>query len=111
MIIFGSRSVYVTSKQSTGSICPSCGTKGSLRLIVFRRHVHVFWIPIFPIGKKGMSQCQHCKHVLNIKEMPEPIKQECITLKNKTKGPIWQFAGLGILIVMILWAALMTNMK
>ncbi|WP_299435725.1 zinc-ribbon domain-containing protein [uncultured Aquimarina sp.] len=105
MIIYGSRAVHIKSEQSKTAICPSCSTQGSLTLSVFRRHAHIFWIPLFPIGKKGISQCQHCKNVLKTKEMPEPIRREYDILKNKTKGPIWQFAGLGILIVLIAWGS------
>lgn len=104
MIIYGSKAVYVLSRRSKTCICPSCRTQGSIRLFVFRRHAHVFWIPLFPIGKKGMSQCEHCKKVLYTKEMPTPIKREYEILKSKAKGPIWQFTGLAILIVMVIWA-------
>ncbi len=51
-----------------------------------------------------MSQCEHCKKVLYTKEMPTPIKREYEILKSKAKGPIWQFTGLAILIVMVIWA-------
>ncbi|WP_299314284.1 zinc-ribbon domain-containing protein [uncultured Aquimarina sp.] len=105
MIIYGSKAVHIKSEQSKKSICISCGTQGSLTLSVFRRHAHIFWIPLFPIGKKGMSQCQHCKNVLKTKEMPEPIRKEYDILKNKAKGPIWQFTGLGILVVLIAWGS------
>jgi len=105
MIIYGSKAVHIKSEQSKTSICPSCGTQGSLIVSVFRRHVHIFWIPLFPIGKKGISQCQHCKNVLKTKEMPESLKKEYNTLKKKVKGPIWQFTGLGIIVVLIAWGS------
>ncbi len=103
MIIYGSKAVHLKTVQSKASTCPSCGTQGSLAISVFRKHAHVFWIPLFPIGKKGISQCQHCKNVLETKEMPEPIKREYENLKNETKGPIWQFAGLGLIAILIAW--------
>ena len=103
MIIYGSKAVHLKTVQSKTATCPSCGTQGSLTISVFRRHAHIFWIPLFPIGKKGVSQCQHCKNVLETKDMPEPIKREYENLKNETKGPIWQFAGLGIIAILIAW--------
>jgi len=42
--------------------------------------------------------------------MPEPIKREYINLKNDTKGPIWQFAGLGIIAALISWG-IYTNIE
>lgn len=105
MIIYGSKAVHLKTAQSKTATCPSCGTQGSLTISVFRKHAHVFWIPLFPIGKKGVSQCQHCKNVLETKEMPEPTKREYENLKNETKGPIWQFAGLGVIAILIAWGS------
>lgn len=103
MIIYGSKAVHLKTASSKTATCPSCGTQGSLTFSVFRKHAHIFWIPLFPIGKKGVSQCQHCKNVLEMKEMPEPIKREYENLKSETKGPIWQFAGLGLIAILIVW--------
>ncbi len=103
MIIYGSKAVHLKTEISKTATCPSCGTQGSMTFSVFRKHAHIFWIPLFPIGKKGVSQCQHCKNVLETKEMPEPIKREHENLKSETKGPIWQFAGLGLIAILIAW--------
>ncbi|WP_299900212.1 zinc-ribbon domain-containing protein [uncultured Aquimarina sp.] len=111
MIIYGSKSVHLKSERSEISVCPNCGTQGSLVLSVYRRHAHIFWIPLFPIGKKGLSQCQHCKNVLYTKEMPLSIRKEYDLLKNKAKGPLWQFAGLGILIITIVCAAISVQLE
>ncbi len=104
MIIYGSKAVHVKSKESKTTTCPSCGTLGSVILSVYRRHAHIFWIPLFPIGKKGISQCQHCKNILKTKEMPVRIKKEYDLLKKDAKGPIWQFTGLGLMIALIVAA-------
>ncbi|WP_103069149.1 zinc ribbon domain-containing protein [Aquimarina sediminis] len=103
MIIYGGKAVHLKSERSKKTTCPSCGTQGSLILSVYRMHAHIFWIPLFPTVKRGTSQCQHCKNILKTKEMPESLKRECESLKNNTKGPIWQFAGLGIIAVLITW--------
>ena len=103
MLIYGTKAVHLKTEELKNSICPSCGTQGSLILSVFRKHAHVFWIPLFPIGKKGMSQCQHCKNLLEPKEMPETIKREYDNLKNKVKGPIWQFIGLVLIVLLFIW--------
>ena len=68
---------------------------------VYRKHAHIFWIPLFPIGKKGLSQCQHCKQVLEVKQMPDTVRRDYEQLKHDTKGPLWQFAGLGIIAFLI----------
>ncbi|KAB5492006.1 MULTISPECIES: zinc-ribbon domain-containing protein [Flagellimonas] len=103
MIIYGARAVHLKSAQSKNTICPSCNTQGSSVISIYRKHAHIFWIPLFPISKNGISQCQHCKKVLEPKEMPEPIKREYVNLKNDAKGPVWQFVGLGIIAALISW--------
>jgi len=105
MIIYGSKAVHLQSEQSQTATCPSCGTKGSLLLSVFRRHAHVFWIPMFPIGKIGGSQCLHCQNTLKPKAMPESIRREYDDLKRNAKGPLWQFVGLAIVAMFIAWGS------
>lgn len=105
MIIYGTNSAHLNTIQSDSATCPNCNTKGSIILSVYRRHAHIFWIPLFPIGKVGASQCQNCKSVLETKEMPEDIKREYDNLKRDSKGPIWQFAGLAIILIFITWVA------
>lgn len=103
MVIYGSKAVHLKSAQSKTATCPSCGTQGSIVLSVYRKHAHIFWIPLFPIGKKGVSECKHCKNVLKSNEMPDTIKNEYINLKNDAKGPVWQFAGLAIFAILVMW--------
>lgn len=103
MLIYGSKAVHLKSIQPRMTSCPSCGTQGSIVLSVYRKHAHIFWIPIFPIGKKGVSECKHCKNVLKSNEMSGAIKNEYVNLKNDAKGPVWQFAGLPILAILAMW--------
>ncbi len=102
MIIFGSRAAHVGTKSLKNSTCPSCGQQGTLNLSIFRKHAHIFWIPMFPYSKKGVTQCSHCKHVMEKKQMPERIRLEYDKFKSEAKGRIWQFSGLllvGVLVV------------
>ena len=61
MLIWGTKPVKTT--LATGSFhCPGCGTTTSYRHIRARRHGHVYWIPLFPIGE-GVEyvECDNCK--------------------------------------------------
>lgn len=109
MIIFGIRSAHIHSEPINGATCPSCGSQGTLSIHVYRNHAHVFWVPMFPIEKKGFSQCQHCKNVLEPKEMPNAIKAEFEQVKSNSKGPIWQFSGLGLFAILIAVAVYANN--
>ncbi len=92
MIIYGSKAVHLQTAR-TETVCQSCQTKGSILLSVYRKHAHIFWIPTFPIGKKGFSQCEHCKNILEEKEMSPELKKECDKLKKESNGPFWQWIG------------------
>lgn len=103
MIIYGWKAAHLRSTQSKTAVCPSCKTQGSTVISVFSRHVHIFWIPLFPYGKTGTSQCQHCQHTMKVKQMPEEIKREYKNLKMDVKPHIWQFSGLVLISFLIAW--------
>ena len=109
MIVFGSRTAHVVTRPVHNSVCSSCSNSGTISLSVFRNHFHVFWIPMFPYGKKGVSQCSHCKNVLTHKEMPERLKNEYHKIKQEHKGPVWQFSGLVLLVLLISFIAFQIN--
>ncbi|MGB3182247.1 MAG: hypothetical protein WBB45_12705 [Cyclobacteriaceae bacterium] len=90
MLIYGSKATHLKSAQSKTATCDSCGTKGNVNMSVFSRHAHVFWIPVFPIGKTGASQCGHCKHTLTTREMPDDMKSEYKNLSADTSVPFWK---------------------
>lgn len=105
MIIYGSKAVHLQSAELPNHSCPNCGTKGSLVMSVFRKHAHIYWIPLFPIGKMSVAQCQHCQLILEDSKMPQPLWQIRTTLKENSKGPIWQFAGLFLIGAFIFWGS------
>ncbi|HEY3406526.1 MAG TPA: hypothetical protein VGK59_24225 [Ohtaekwangia sp.] len=103
MIIYGSRPVHLKSAQPPSLVCPHCGQTGTTFISAYSKHAHIFWIPLFPIGRVGVSQCQHCKQALNEAGMPHELKREYTTLKAETRVPIWQFAGLGVIGLLAIW--------
>ncbi len=101
MLIYGWRSARLKTVKSQNITCPSCNTKGETLISIYSKHVHIFWIPLFPYGKTGISECQHCKLALKKKEMPEEIKKEYNNIKGDYKPRIWQYAGLLLVSVLI----------
>lgn len=93
MVIFGTRTTYIKSVESKTKTCPSCGTEDVLICSMFGKYVHIFWIPLFPIGKKGVLQCQHCKYAIEADEMPIALKKEYNDLKKATKTPCGTLQG------------------
>jgi len=81
--------------------CASCGTQNSTDLYVFQKYAHVFWIPFFPIGKTGISQCNRCKQVWQLKEMPPQLSASYEQLRSQEKTPVWMFSGLALVAVLV----------
>lgn len=100
MIVYGSRSTQL-AKENLTEPCPHCNTANSTELYVFQKYAHVFWIPFFPIGKTAVSQCNHCKQILKKEEMPSSMLQAFDRIKTQTKAPIWTFAGLALIVVLV----------
>jgi hypothetical protein len=100
MVVYGSKAKLL-AKETQVDKCTHCGELNSVEIQVFQKYAHVFWIPFFPTGKTGGSQCAHCKQVLTVKQMPDSLRQSYEVLKKNTRTPIWTFAGLTIVVVLI----------
>ena len=100
MIIYGTKNKKLAKEVVTDK-CSNCGTQNSIELYVFQKYAHVFWIPFFPIGKTAVSQCDHCKQVLKLKEMPAALTTVYENAKSQAKTPAWTFSGLALLAVLI----------
>jgi zinc-ribbon family len=100
MLIYGSKNKQLAKEILTDK-CQSCGKQNSIDMHVFQKYAHLFWIPFFPMGKTGVSQCDHCKQVLKLKEMPSSLSASYETLKAQTKTPVWMFSGLALVAVLI----------
>jgi hypothetical protein len=111
MVFYGSRFVHINSMQSETTTCESCESRGSLTINMFRKHAHIFWVPVFPFTKVGESQCSHCKNILEPKEMPDQLKREYDRIKSISKGPIWQFSGLVVIALLIVYSAYVSGVN
>ena len=64
MIFYGTRASHLLTAPIDQTACAACGTPNALRASIFGRYAHVYWIPLFPIGKVSASECGHCRQVL-----------------------------------------------
>lgn len=109
MIIQGVKKVHLNTQQCSMSFCPNCNKQGFIHMSLFRRHFHLFWIPMFPLKKRGFSHCSNCDTTLREKDMPEQIKRSFLQFKKDTKAPLWQFAGLGLVTIILFWGSSVIN--
>ncbi len=101
MIIYGTRATKIHSEEVSGLKCDYCNEKRRHIFSFFSKYVHIFWIPLFPISKKGMSECVHCKSTNDKKHMNEELKFAYENVKLNAKRPIWHWIGLIIIVFVI----------
>ncbi len=101
MIIYGTRAVE-TAKGFAPEKCPNCGAVSSIDMHVFQKYAHVFWIPFFPFSRTGVSQCDKCKQILKLEEMPADLRASYDQLKKQTRTPVWMFAGVALVVMGII---------
>jgi hypothetical protein len=101
MIFFGSRASNIGNYVVPNTTCNYCELGDTQRVSVFGRYVHVFWIPIFPIGKKAVAECTHCKKTIGQKEFSPDLSKRYHDNRSRAKTPIWHWLGLGVVGVLI----------
>jgi hypothetical protein len=107
MIIFGARTKILNGSTATTN-CSNCGSAQTVRLSFALRYFHIFWIPMFPISKTGISQCSHCKQVLYANEMPNDLKTVYNQEKAKAKIP-WGYR-FGLILIGLFFALMIFSM-
>jgi len=105
MIIFGKSAEKVKAQELlTPSCCPSCKTENALVGVVLMRYMHIWYIPFFPLEKRVVAVCRHCKGNFSTMTLGTQHALACDTLKKRAKYPFsyWTltilFAGLFALV-------------
>ncbi len=104
MIIFGLRASNIGSLTVDNAKCEYCENDGTQNITEFGRYFHIFWIPIFPLGRKTFGECCHCKRTIKKKEFNSELKRLYVENKSTIRRPIWHWLGtilIGLFIVLI----------
>ncbi len=97
MIIFGLRASNIGSIKIEKSHCEYCENDGTQNITDYGRYFHVFWIPIFPLGRKTFGECTHCKRTIGKKEFDPELKKLYGEKKSTVRRPVWHWSGLIII--------------
>ena len=100
MIFYGSNSSRLKDGQLPNVTCPNCETHTSMTYSVFGKYAYLYWIPVFPMGKVNVLECNSCKKTYKLKELPEQIQRKFETEKH-TGIPLLHFSGLAIILLII----------
>ncbi|SNC59443.1 hypothetical protein SAMN06265337_0054 [Hymenobacter gelipurpurascens] len=101
MIIYGHRASHLVTEPVPGA-CPTCAAPNSRRVSIFGRYAHLYWVPMFSLGKTGAAECRHCRQVLQPQEMDPALKQTMLQVQQQVRVPGWHFSGLALLLLTVL---------
>ena len=93
MIFYGTKGAHLHSEKVSGVKCNHCEQQNAHTISIFSKYFYIYWIPIFPIGKKGVSECNHCKATYERKNMSEQLKLAHDNVKRNTKTPFTHWIG------------------
>lgn len=103
MIFYGTKASAIKNGQIINVDCPNCETNSSMIYSVFGKYAHIYWIPLFPIKKITVTECNNCKKTFEYEELPQAIQTKLDREKEKdgAKTPIWMFSGLFIIATLV----------
>lgn len=107
-MIVGKKSTTLKSDKPNVE-CPSCGRQNTITLKILGDYGHLLQIPFISKGKRGVSECSHCKEALSHQEMKERLKLTYFELKENVKTPIWFYGGLIFIKVLVIYKIIFIN--
>ena len=97
LFFFGTGTSTIGSYPLTGVSCINCGTRDSVAVTVYSRYLHLFWIPLIPLGKNSVSACGHCQQVLRAAQMPPAYQAPALALQQRARLPVTNYLALAVL--------------
>lgn len=101
MIFYGSNSSRIKDGQINNVICPNCDTNTSMTYAIFGKYAYIYWVPLFPMGKENILECNNCHKTYNLNELSDTIKTKFEFEKQGAGIPIWYFSGIGVIALLI----------
>jgi hypothetical protein len=84
--------------------CPNCNDIGEMYIWGYTKYLHIYWIPMWNIGKKIKYGCDSCDKIVKSKKLFGVSKEQIQAVKSEIRRPpIWHFTGSLILIFIILF--------
>ena len=109
MIFYGTKGAHLKSEKISGVKCSHCEQQTSYTASIFGRYAYLYWIPVFPLPKKGVAECDHCKVTLEPKEMNDQLRMKYDNVNRNVKTPITYWIGSLILAVAIAFGIYYSN--
>lgn len=101
IFFFGIKGKSVHTELIKGQKCTHCGQVNTTYADFISRYVHCFWIPLFPIRKKVLTYCTHCKQTLTRKEMPAAYQDAVERQEENVTTPLWHYSGVLVFCLLV----------
>ena len=102
MLLFGTKIKLLVMQILQGVTCLHCNSINTTSAAIYQKIAHFFWMPLFPIGKTGATECSHCKQILRQKDLPASIKPAYDAVKMQAKAPVSTYWGAAVLVALII---------
>ena len=100
--LFGTSSSELQTATVTAT-CGTCHTTGPHLISTYGTYAHLFYLPLFPLSRKGYTRCVHCLATYDTNAMPPELRPVYNQQERDTKTPVWQWLGLGVFGVLMLY--------
>jgi hypothetical protein len=110
MIIYGWSNKVIKQAPVEKVPCGHCGNE-NLNVKIVGFYAHIFWIPLFPYKKKGLLECEHCKHAIEEKHLVDQMKEAMTLMKKSVKFPKYMFSGTAIILAFISYMFISSRME
>lgn len=97
MIFYGRRASRLKDGRINNVTCPDCDALTSYTYSIFGKYAHIYWVPLFPMGKETILECDNCKRTYKAAEVSDTITQKLSFERQGAKTPLWNFAGIGVI--------------
>ncbi len=104
MLFFGTNKSKLKQGTLHNITCSNCNNITKMDYVIHGKYAHVWWVPVFPSGRIALFECQGCKRLFTLPELPESIKTKYQFEKQGLRTPIWFYSGLFIIGMLILVA-------
>ena len=103
-LFFGSRSSIIKNIRLKQQIkCASCENETRFNVATKGYYFHFMFIPLFPLFKQNLLECNHCKKVYFFREVSESVKRVVKREQelDAPKRPLWHGCGCLVIIAVI----------
>jgi len=100
MLIYGTGSKNLGTKRLQGVKSPYDETR-DIEIVGVSRYAHVFWIPLFPFSKKVYPYCPGTEQEIAKADITPRIADKIKEAKKTMKTPVYLFAGVILLALLI----------